>query len=166
MSGGKEYTKALSKARALLHAWRKRRIGNEPYSEELLCALSKAARLGSAGDVMRSLGVNWYRLCEVMDDPRFCGDKESDASCRGKETEVKLSCRMAPAAVEDLPLVTFTQLIPVGNEQGRSRYGGRGEAALEVELPTGVLVRVFDVSPAVLSMVRETALAARAGDMR
>ena len=159
----KEFARALRRARIELERWRNRRVGREPYSNAVLRALAKAVQLGGALKVSRALGVDWNRLRKLSDDPRFV-----DEPIRSNKS---IETSSGPAAVDEIakqekdkqhPLVTFTQFVPVGDLFQETQSLSRERLLLEVELPQGMVFRVWDGNTAVLEMIKSTMLAMHA----
>lgn len=157
MSNRKEFLLALEKAGALLEGWRKTRVNGEPYPEEVMRALCKAARLGSSAEVIETFGLGWRRLKEAMNNPRY---QDEAQTCKSEKVKTSLEGTERKIGVETENLVTFTQLIPMENIQQGREVPIRQTAVMEIDLPTGAQIRVFDVSAApVLQMLKETLLA-------
>jgi hypothetical protein len=143
MENGIAENESLKTALDLLQDFRRTRVHNQPYSEELVYELGRAVALCGRTGVMKASGVGWHRLGEAED---FFKKKSSsnESPERKRQTNLKVSkkdsCNNS---------VTFTQLIPISNETNSSVPN----TLLEVSFPNGVSLRVHSSNEAVFTFL-------------
>lgn len=167
-----EGEKALKEVEVAVNKWRKERAGlHEPYSDDVIFKIVRAARLTKPYAVTKVTGVPGYRIRQMLEDPH-----NAEVVSRKKET-LSANKAVAPSTKEVAELhqskidsvVTFTQIVPVVEAKNMAmdamplQERGCGGPICEFEISkTGdVIIRAFVAIPEVLELTKDTLLAVR-----
>lgn len=162
-----EIAKALKEVRVAVSKWRKDKVKRqEPYSEEVIFKIVKAARLRNPFAVTKVTGVPGYRIRQMLNDPRYA------EGTPGKNENLAAKSAVAPCAKIDKELhqskidsaVTFTQIVPVADSKNGGMNcnqikGGAPIFEFEISKSGDVVIRAFVATPEVLALAKETVLA-------